>query len=109
LGNILYYKTKNLAGDHLRMCLGSDAFTNCACMGTGSDLAVLHFLMFVSELAPPFVVAGNIGNFVRAWLSELPALNRGNNHSIDCVPILKSSSGRCFDLAALLDCDFLWD
>lgn len=101
LAVVVHNETSNLACSLIGDCLGYSAFTSRSGMGIGSDLAVLRFLVFVSELAPTFVVAGNIGNLVRAQLSEPPAFNRGNFHSINCVPILKNSSGRCFDRAAL--------
>lgn len=94
LDYVVYNQTTGRFGSYFSFCLGGNAFTYGTGMGIGSNMAVLRFLMFVSKLAPAFVVAGNFSNLVHSLVPEFPAFNRGNFHSVDYSLVLKSSSER---------------
>ena len=80
---VVYNETASQIGSHLGDCLGGGALTFRAGLGAGGYLAVFRILMFVFELVPAFVVAGDISHIMRACVPEHPARYRGNCHSVD--------------------------
>jgi len=100
LDTVVYNETASPAGSHLSIYLGYNALTYRAGMGIGGDLAIFRLLMFVFNLAPALMVVCDIGHIMRARVSEHPAHNRGNFHSIAHMPVLRSSSNKDFNPAA---------
>ena len=79
---VVYNKTAGAAGSDLSIYLGRNAFTFRVGMGICDNLAVFRLFTFVSGLAKMLMVACDIGHNRRTCVSEHPAHNRGNFHSI---------------------------